>query len=81
MKAVKLTGILLVVPGVLALVYQGFTYTRRERALDIGPIHTTKDTQERVPWSRIRVPASAIAEILEGPWRLAWLPAAGSLLV
>jgi hypothetical protein len=31
------------------LSYQGFTYTRRERVLDIGPIHATKDTQERVP--------------------------------
>ena len=49
MKPITLTGILLVVLGVLALVYQGFTYTRRERVLDIGPIHATVDTQERVP--------------------------------
>jgi hypothetical protein len=49
MKAITLTGILLVVLGVLALVYQGFTYTHRERVLDVGPIHATRDTQERVP--------------------------------
>jgi hypothetical protein len=40
---------LLVVLGVLALVYQGFTYTRQEKVLDVGPIHATRDAQERVP--------------------------------
>jgi hypothetical protein len=29
--------------------YQGFTYTRREKVIDIGPIHATADTQEHVP--------------------------------
>jgi len=49
MKSITLLGILLVVLGVLALVYQGFSYTSREKVLDIGPIHATADTQERVP--------------------------------
>jgi len=40
---------LLVVLGGLALAYQGFNYTRRERIIDIGPIHATADTQEHVP--------------------------------
>jgi hypothetical protein len=42
-------GILLAVLGVLALVYQGFSYTRQEKVLDIGPIHATADTREHVP--------------------------------
>jgi len=49
MKPIIILGILLVVLGGLALVYQGFNYTRRERVLDIGPIHATADTQEHVP--------------------------------
>jgi len=49
MKSLSLVGIVLVVLGVLALAYQGITYTRRERVLDVGPIHATKDTQERIP--------------------------------
>ena len=49
MKSITLLGILLAALGVLALVYQGFSYTRREKVLDIGPIHATADTQERVP--------------------------------
>jgi len=49
MKSITLLGILLVVLGVLALVYQGFSYTRQKKVLDIGPIHATADTRERVP--------------------------------
>jgi hypothetical protein len=49
MKSITLVGILLVVLGGLALAYQGFNYTRRERIIDIGPIHATADTQEHVP--------------------------------
>ena len=49
MKSLSLLGILLVVLGALALAYQGITYTRREKVLDVGPIHATEDTQERIP--------------------------------
>jgi hypothetical protein len=49
MKSITVLGILLVVLGVLALVYQGFSYTRQEKVIDIGPIHATADKQEHVP--------------------------------
>jgi len=49
MKPISVAGFLLVILGVLALAYQGFTYTHREKVLDVGPIHATKDTQETVP--------------------------------
>ena len=40
----KPLGIILVVLGVLALIYQGFSYTTRKKVLDVGPIQAT--TQE-----------------------------------
>lgn len=49
MKSISMIGILLVVLGALALAYQGITYTHREKVLDVGPIHATKDTQEQIP--------------------------------
>jgi len=49
MKSITMLGILLAVLGVLALVYQGFSYTRQEKVVDIGPIHATADRQEHVP--------------------------------
>ncbi|MGB8495327.1 MAG: hypothetical protein WCE53_13085 [Candidatus Acidiferrum sp.] len=48
MKPTILIGILLIVLGGLALAYQGFTYTHREKVLDVGPIHATADKQDHV---------------------------------
>ena len=48
MKPAMMIGILLIVLGGLALVYQGFNYTHRERVLDVGPIHATADEHEDV---------------------------------
>jgi len=49
MKPAALAGIVLIVLGVIALVYQGFTYTTRETVIDIGPLHATADRQKTVP--------------------------------
>jgi uncharacterized membrane protein len=49
MKPIILIGIVLVVLGALVLAYQGINYTRTEKVLDLGPIHATKETQERIP--------------------------------
>jgi uncharacterized membrane protein len=49
MKPITLIGIVLVVLGALALAYQGFNYTRTEKVFDLGPIHATRETNERIP--------------------------------
>ena len=41
-------GILLVVLGIFALVYQGFSYTRQEKVIDVGPIHATRDDTRHI---------------------------------
>ena len=48
MKPISMLGIVLAVFGALALVYQGFSYTRRERVLDVGPVHATADERQHV---------------------------------
>jgi uncharacterized membrane protein len=48
MKPIMWVGILLIVLGGLALVYQGFTYTHQEKVLDVGPIHATREDHEQV---------------------------------
>ena len=45
----KMAGIVLIVLGVLALAYQGFTYTTRETVIDIGPITATADRERTFP--------------------------------
>ena len=49
MKPISLAGIVLIVLGLAALVYQGITYTSRETVIDIGPIHATADRQKTLP--------------------------------
>jgi hypothetical protein len=49
MKPITLAGIVLVILGVLALAYQGISYTRQEKVLDIGPIHATAEKHEQIP--------------------------------
>jgi hypothetical protein len=42
-------GIALIVLGLAALVYQGVTYTTREKVLDIGPISATAERTKQFP--------------------------------
>jgi len=49
MKPITLVGILLVVLGVLALAYQGIYYNRTESVMNVGPMHVTAETDERIP--------------------------------
>ena len=49
MKPVQLLAIVLIVLGVAALAYQGFTYTTRETVIDIGPIKATADREKTIP--------------------------------
>jgi uncharacterized membrane protein len=48
MKPILAIGILLIILGGLALAYQGFTYTHREKVLDVGPLHATADKHDHV---------------------------------
>jgi len=45
----RLMGIALIVFGVMALAYGGFTYTTREKVLEIGPLQATALKEKTVP--------------------------------
>ena len=49
----KPLGVILIILGVLAVVYQGFSYTKREKVLDVGPIEAEVDHHKTVPISPI----------------------------
>ena len=54
----KLAGMVLVVAGVLALAYGGFTYTKETHRADLGPIHLELKEKETV---NIPIWAGAVA--------------------
>ena len=45
----KILGIVLIVVGLIGLAWGGFTYTTKEKVVDIGPIHATRDKTHDVP--------------------------------
>jgi uncharacterized membrane protein len=49
MKGIVLVGVLLVVLGVIALAYQGITYTKSEKVLDLGPLKAEVERQKTIP--------------------------------
>lgn len=62
MKPMAIVGVLLVAFGVVALVYGGITYTKRETVLDVGPIHATADREKTLPLS----PLAGIVGVVAG---------------
>jgi len=48
MKPIAVLGLVLIVFGLAALVYQGITYTSKETVIDIGPLHATADREKTV---------------------------------
>ena len=44
-----LIGIVLIVLGVIALAYQGITYTTREKVVDLGPLKVTAQKENTIP--------------------------------
>jgi drug/metabolite transporter (DMT)-like permease len=49
LKPLAILGVLLILVGVAALVYQGVTYTSRETVIDIGPVHATAERERTLP--------------------------------
>jgi len=45
----KTFGIILIVLGLVGLIWGGFSYTTRQRVVDVGPIHAIRDKTHTVP--------------------------------
>ncbi len=48
MKPAGIVGIILIGIGILALAYGGFTYTKREKVIDAGPLQVSADKEHTV---------------------------------
>jgi hypothetical protein len=69
MRPFAILGVLLIVLGVAALVYQRVTYTTRETVVDIGPVHATADRQRTLrlpPLVGIAAVAGGLALLVAG---------------
>ena len=46
----RILGIIMIVIGIVMLVWTSFTYTRKEKVIDAGPIQVMADRQKTVNW-------------------------------
>jgi hypothetical protein len=49
MRPVAIVGVILIVIGVIALAYQGITYTKTERVVDLGPLKVDAKRDKTIP--------------------------------
>jgi hypothetical protein len=53
LRIATLTGLLLIVLGIIGFVYGGIHYTHRHRDADIGPVHISHRQHKTVPISPV----------------------------
>ena len=49
MKPLTIVGIVLIILGVVALAYQGISYTTTEKVVDIGPLKVEAKREKTIP--------------------------------
>ena len=43
-------GLILLIVGIAMLIWSGFTYTKKEKVIDAGPLQVSADRQHTVSW-------------------------------
>ena len=56
-------GLILILVGIIGLAWGGVTYTRTEKAVDLGPIEITKEKRKTIPVPPLAGGAALIAGI------------------
>ena len=65
----KAAGIVLIVVGIAIVVWGAFGFKTREKVLDVGPIHATKETEHHVPYGPVAgaiIALGGVALIVKG---------------
>jgi hypothetical protein len=60
----KTLGIILIALGLFGLAWGGFAYTTRQKVVDIGPIHASREVTHHVPLPPIAGAVSLIAGVV-----------------
>jgi len=64
MKPLQILGIALLALGLVSLAYQGITYTKTEKILEVGPITATKEKKETIPLPPVLGGAALVAGVV-----------------
>ncbi|HEY2992728.1 MAG TPA: DUF3185 domain-containing protein [Methylomirabilota bacterium] len=62
MKPVAILGVILIIIGIVALAYQGITYTTKDKVVDLGPLKVEAKHEKTIPLP----PILGVAALLGG---------------
>ncbi len=57
-------GVILIALGLIGIIWGGVTYTTREKVVDVGPIHASRDEKHTIPLPPIAGAVSLIGGIV-----------------
>jgi hypothetical protein len=60
----KALGVVLIVLGIVGLVYGGFTWTSKEKVVDLGPVEVTQNKTRSLPLPPIAGGICLVAGVL-----------------
>jgi len=60
----KMAGIALIVIGLAIIIWGAFGFKTREKVVDVGPIHATKETEHTVPYGPVARAVVALGGVL-----------------
>jgi uncharacterized membrane protein HdeD (DUF308 family) len=60
----KILGVILIVLGIVALAYQGITYTTSEKVVDLGPLQVEATRERTIPLPPLVGAAAVIGGVL-----------------
>jgi uncharacterized membrane protein HdeD (DUF308 family) len=60
----KILGVILIVLGVVALAYQGITYTTSEKVVDLGPLKVEAQRERTLPLPPLVGAAAVIGGVI-----------------
>ncbi len=43
-------GVIVLVLGIIMLIWTGFSYTKKEKIIDIGPLEVNADKEKQINW-------------------------------
>jgi uncharacterized membrane protein HdeD (DUF308 family) len=64
MKPIAIVGVILIILGIVALAYQGITYTTKDKVVDLGPLKVEAQHEKTIPLPPVLGAAALIGGIV-----------------
>ncbi|MGE5681479.1 MAG: DUF3185 domain-containing protein [Bacillota bacterium] len=64
MKGLTVVGVILIILGILGFIFGGFSFTKKEKVVDLGPVEVQSEKKESVPITPIASGVAVVAGIV-----------------